>query len=134
MDDHEPEQFLWSFPVSLLATSFAPAPDGRINLDGGIRFAAPITANGTQVLLVFSDSDLANDFRDRSVNRDSLTVVKLTAEMFLRLLRVYRERFPFLTVDPNRARNMGRMTPTSNVIEMLVKNLRSEGQQEHPNP
>jgi hypothetical protein len=131
-DGFELGEFIWTFPVCVLATNFTRDPDRGVLLDDNILFAAPEVEVGVQALAVFTDLDLAERFRDKNLHRDSLEVLPLSPKMFVKVLRRARGRYKNVVVDPNYSIRIGRLIDFEDVLSGMEQHLRDEGQQGNP--
>lgn len=116
------DDFEWTFPVYALVANYTHDPDSGVRLDDDIRFATIDSEQGFSLLLLFTDRDLADTFREQHLHRDSLTVLVLVPESMLELLERAEEAYPMLAVDPNRAIHKIHPMVTSEVIQWLRDN------------
>jgi len=119
--------FLWSFPCYfLVANQTADPATGEIVLDDNIRFLAP-SDGSEQHLAVFTDYDLADEFRQHSPRYLTPLSCSTPVALELVLLRA-RGRYRSLTVDVNRKTGIGRQFDLEAALVTLAALIRPKGQ------
>jgi hypothetical protein len=114
----EQSGFVWMFPCYILANNSTRDPTtGEILLDDKIRFIAPGVPSQ---IAIFTDSHLAEEYRDQSEHRLSLELVELrTPEKLRAFLLLAQKQFRMVVVDPNRKARVSR----SFLVEELIQEL-----------
>lgn len=114
--------FLWTFPSFALATNVTIDPvTGGVLLDDNIRFIAPCMPT-EQHIAIFTDSDLAEEYRELC-NRDlDLHLLPLADPEALRSFFIRaRGRFRNAVIDPNPKTRIGRIVPLDDAIPQLAR-------------
>lgn len=98
-------EFVWTFPVYILAMNYTVDPATEsIVFDDQIRFIAPEAwPNGPKAIALFTDSDLANEFREQSPMGSQLDLVAFGSPAGLKAFLVLAQHaYSIVVADLNR--------------------------------
>ena len=114
-------EFLWTLPCYILATNYKTHPfTGDVLFDDNMRFIAPDTDSGEQRIAIFTDSALAEEFREQSDPQLNLRLLEFATPRPLKsFLEHAQHQYQYVVVDLNRKTRIGR----SFLIQELIPEL-----------
>ena len=114
--------FLWQFPCYVLATAQNTSPlTGEVLFDDKLRFVAPSVVPGEkQGIAIFTDSAMADEFRELSRSPDSLKLAAIPNQDALRsFLQIAERQFQHVAIDLNRKTRLARLFLIQEILDQL---------------
>jgi hypothetical protein len=96
----ETREFLWSFPVFVLANNYTLTAQDKIEVTLDTGWAGKRTADGECHLAVFTDSDNAETYR-KAFPLLNYRAFGMMPKQFVPLLKVVIRGFPWIAIDPH---------------------------------
>jgi len=114
--------FLWQFPCYILATTHKTSPlTGEVLFDEKLRFVAPaVLPGGKQGIAIFTDSALADEFRELSRSPKSVTLAAIPNQGTLRsFLQIASHQLQHVAIDLNRKTRLARLFLIQEILDQL---------------
>jgi len=112
--------FAWTFPLYVLGGKPATGPRGEMSITKETNLISAEGPGGQPHLAIFTDLDLAEDFRQHCYRDTELWKYPLnSASDALRFIRSAPREVPGVLIDPNPKTRMGRVMSVAEMIQSI---------------
>ena len=126
MDEPDPDVFVWTFPLYLLAGNIDVDANGNPIFGDDTFYVAP-KADGQHHLAVFTDLDLAKAYSEHCNPALNLQAIGCSPGAMLLIAKSAANPWPGFLIDPSPQGRPSRVAPFSNLIDALEQHFGIQG-------